>query len=778
MRKSFYISFQSKVILTLLVLLNLPFILVYQVGLELVEDALTHEKENKLMSITRVLDSVLGPEGFDGILRMADATNSTREEKIAILNKALSGATNKITQSSEGLGSGYYSKDLDAIVVYAPSSLYGYTIGLSIPTDHPGRKVMNNNMSMVARGTMVRGNIMNAMLPIERKGKVVGYIWANELEKDVSAQLATLTRDSRYILITCFVLTALVLIFLSRRTVQNIDSVINGVRIMQNDLSHRLPQQKGELNDVVASINDMAQNLNIANQETKRAIAVLQTVMNNMDAAIVVCDPATRRIVYTNPYMLKLLNVQELENKACYSSLYGLSKPCDDCPQVNLFQEGTPNYEPSYHEKYDPTLNRDFLVADRLISWHDGRIVHLRVATDITDRKALMAAETANKAQRDFLARMSHEIRTPMNGVLGMTRLALQENPSPKQHEYLNKIQSSATLLLGIINDILDFSRIEAGAMTIEEKPFPLHETVQKVHELVLPKAKETNTTVSVHLDKTVPAYIMGDSLRISQILLNLLGNATKFTSDGTVELKMHATNLSNGLLRLHCDVSDTGIGMNKVQQKELFKPFSQADISTSRKFGGTGLGLSICKALVELMDGQIDVSSKEGEGSTFSFFLELKPYDEATYSASIEAKPWDDMRYDGYEFLLVEDNELNQEIALAILAEFGITADIANNGKEAVQAFMQKDYALILMDMRMPIMDGTEATLIIRGSDKHDAKTVPIVAMTANAMIEDREESHAIGMNGHIAKPINMDEVKQIFYECLIANKGKPVEY
>ncbi len=773
MRKSRFLSFRYKVILTLLVLINLPFILVYQLGLELIEDVLTHEKENKLMSITRVLDTYLGPDGFDEILIKANAQNLPRESKIAVINKVLRSVTNNVVDSSEGLGAGYYSKELDAILVYGPTTLYDYTTGLSIPEDHPGRTVMNNNAASIARGTMVRGNIINAMLPIERNGKVIGYIWANELEADVSAQLSKLTRDAEYTLIGSIILTAIVLLLLSQRTVKDIDRIISGVRIMQNDLNHRLPAQTGEFNDVVTSINDMATSIASSSQETERAVAVLRSVMNNMDAAIVVCDPATRRIVYANPYVLELWNVQDLENKACYSALYGLSKPCSDCPQVQFFEEGSPSYTPSYHEKYDANLDRDFIIADRLISWHDGRVVHLRVATDITDRKALIAAETANKAQRDFLARMSHEIRTPMNGVLGMTRLALQEDLSPKQEDYLNKIQSSATLLLGIINDILDFSRIEAGAMTIEQKPFLLHDTIHKVYELVLPKAQENHSTIQMDLDESLPTYVMGDSLRLSQVLLNLLGNASKFTQNGIIKLSLHAKTLNDGNLRLHCDVKDSGIGMSKDQQQELFKPFSQADTSTSRKFGGTGLGLSICKALVELMGGQISVSSEEGKGSTFSFFLELAPYDEQSYSSRMEEKPWENVRYDDYEFLLVEDNLVNQEIAIAVLEEFGIKVDTALDGKEAVQAFLNKDYSLILMDMRMPVMDGVEATLIIRSSEKHDAKSVPIVAMTANAMAEDREETTSIGMNGHIAKPIDMNELNKVFYDCLIGNKN-----
>ncbi len=772
MKKPFYTSFQFKVALTLLIVINLPFILISKLGLDLVEESLTQEKENKLLSITRVLDAFLGPDGFQAILDKHKGTYHTREDKIAVLNRELSGITSKVASSSEGLGVGYYSKELDAIITYGPANSYNYTVGLPIPAVHPAWQVMTENKPMVVSGTMVRGDILNAMLPLYRKGEVIGYAWANELEKDVSAQINILVRDAKYTLLISFILTASVLLLLSRRTTRDVDSIIEGVHKIQQDLSHRIPSLKGQFGDVVSSINELAENVNTATEETERAVAVLQSVMNNMDAAIVVCDPSTRRIVYTNPYVLQLWDIDKIESQTCYKTLYDLDHACEDCPQIEFFKDGTPNYAPKYHEKYEPALDRDFLIADRLISWHDGRIVHLRVATDITARKALIAAESANRAQRDFLARMSHEIRTPMNGVLGMTRLAINENPSPKQLEYLNKIQSSASLLLGIINDILDFSRIEAGAMTIEQKPFQLHETVHKVYELVLPKATESNTALNIRIDSSVPTMVMGDSLRLSQVLLNLLGNATKFTFDGTIELIVHSTVLNNNNLRLHCDVIDSGIGMSKEQQQELFKPFSQADTSTSRRFGGTGLGLSICKALVELMNGQISISSEEGQGSTFSFFVELEPYDAKRHEMETQHNPWENTRYDGLKFLLVEDNAVNQEIALAILSEFGIDADVANDGKIAVEAFMENDYALILMDMRMPVMDGVEATINIRNSAKHDAQTVPIVAMTANAMIEDREESLSLGMNGHIAKPIDMDELKKVFYKCLIEDK------
>ncbi len=769
MKKPFYLTFQFKVSLILFVLISAAFLVMAQLEMRLVENTLTKEKERKLIAMTKILDAMLEEGGYDAILRKAHAENAPREEKIRILNEALVGATEKIASASKELGVGYYSKELDAILTYGPKDSYGHLVGQSVGDMHYARQVMDDGQVVVAWGSMVRGNIMNAMLPLKRNGEIIGYVWANELKDDVDTQIAGIIEEAQIILGITFFFMVIVLIAFSRRTVRDIDCIIDGLHKVGDDLSYRIPPLKGELGDVVNSINDMAESVFIATQKTEWARKVLQNVMDNMEAAITVCDPHSSRLIYANTYIHKLTNVDNMENRRCYEALYGRDIPCDGCPQAAFFHEdGSPNHAVFYHEEYNAILDRDFLVADRLITWHDDRLVHLRVATDITDRKALIAAQTANQAQRDFLARMSHEIRTPMNGVLGMTRLALQENPPPKQKNYLNKIQSSAALLLGIINDILDFSRIEAGAMTIEHKSFNMYDVVERVRELVVPRAEENDTQLKVFLDPSVPAYAMGDSLRLSQVLLNLLGNATKFTKKGTVTLNVHAQNLPNNTVRIDCAITDTGIGMTATQQQELFKPFSQADTSTSRKFGGTGLGLSICKALVELMGGEIGVTSTEGEGSTFFFHVILEPYAHEGESASAADAPWMNARYEGYEFLLVEDNIVNQEIALAVLGEFGVNVDVANNGKEAVSMFETKDYALILMDVRMPVMDGMEATRAIRASAKHDANKVPIVAMTANAMEEDKEETRSAGMNGHIAKPIDMDELKQVFYKVL----------
>ena len=768
MKKAF--SFQQKVLLVLLLLMNLPFLLTWYMAKNLTETMVMREKEDKLLAFARVLDARLGPDGYKGILRRHGAENAASKDKIAVLNRELAEITDDVASASPGLGVGYYSLDVDAIVTYGPSAAFGHAVGRAIPPDHPGRIVMSTNKALVRSGTMVRGDILNAMIPVARGGKVIGYIWANELTTDIMTQFSDMTRNLFLFMLLCFGLTVSLLRVLSRRTVKNVDRIIRGVRAMRSDLSQRITGAGGELGEVANSINAMAADINKATEESRRALAVLQSVLSNVDAVVYVCDPHTKRLVYVNEYLRDLLGGKEAQGELCYEVLQGNTEPCSFCPQNRLFdQDGNPNLAPIRWENHNPIMGRDFLVTDRLVTWHDGRLLHMEVATDVTERKALVVAEAANLAQRDFLARMSHELRTPMNGVLGMTRLAMQADPPPAQLEYLKKIQSSASLLLGIINDILDFSRIEAGKLTIEKHPFDLRAMVENIRELILPHTRERNLDFSIMVEDSVPRFAVGDGLRLSQVLLNILGNAAKFTFKGFISLRMSAEPLPSGMLRLHCVMEDSGIGMDEDQQAALFKPFSQADVSTSRKFGGTGLGLSISKALVELMGGTISVSSELERGSLFTVAVELFPLDELPVARDEHARQWEDARYDGYKFLLVEDNGINQEIAVAVLEELGASVDVADNGEEGLLAFLRKDYAVILMDVRMPVMDGLEATRRIRASDKHDAATVPIIAMTANAMQEDRRASKEAGMNGHVAKPLDVDELKRTLFQMLI---------
>jgi PAS domain S-box-containing protein len=383
----------------------------------------------------------------------------------------------------------------------------------------------------------------------------------------------------------------------------------------------------------------------------------------------------------------------------------------------------------------------------------------------------------ASRAKSQFLANVSHEIRTPMNAIIGLAHLALGHAEDPRQRAYLTKIHAAGQILLGIMNDVLDSSKIEAGKLTLEERAFELAPVLGGVRDMSAARAEERGLKVSFSVADDVPAWLVGDSLRLGQVLMNLVGNAVKFTSQGEVAIAVGVARRGSADVELSFRVRDSGIGMTDAQVQALFQPFSQADGSTTRRYGGTGLGLSISKQLVELMKGTLEAESVFGEGSTFTFsamFGVGKAVEGASAAiaaadvageargAHVHGDPDGDAagRLRGLRILVIEDNEINQQIACELLRAAGADVVTARNGWDGVAAVEAATAAfdVILMDVQMPVMDGYEATRALRSGPRWER--LPIIAMTAHAEDDERRRCLAVGMNDHLSKPIKPEEL------------------
>ena len=492
----------------------------------------------------------------------------------------------------------------------------------------------------------------------------------------------------------------------------------------------------------------------------------LEIILNNVESGIAIIDIETRKIMDINPVVVRMYGADrdKIIGQSC-KLLFCVDKGCSI---LDYHQIG------DYSERQFKTESGKIIPIIKSVTKinYNGRPALLENFSDVSQFKMAEEAKSASEAKSRFIANMSHEIRTPLNAITGMTTIGKTAKNVERKDYAFDKIKEATTHMLGVINDILEISKIEANMLELSPVEFNFEKMLQKTAAIINFRIDEKQQKLSVNYDNAIPKSLIADDQRLSQVIVNLLTNAVKFTPEkGTITLDSRCIGQEEDIYTIQISVTDTGIGISDEQQKRLFNSFQQADSTTTRKYGGTGLGLAISKSIVEMMGGKIWITSEPEKGSTFSFTImakkgktaEIINENAAGDSLQTEETPTNiNGLFKGRCIMLVEDVEINREIVLALLEPTQLEIDCAENGVEAVRMFSEdpNKYELIFMDVQMPEMDGYEATRRIRSLDTPKGKTVPIIAMTANAFRENVEQCLAAGMDDHIGKPIDSEKI------------------
>jgi len=556
-------------------------------------------------------------------------------------------------------------------------------------------------------------------------------------------------------------------------------SQLTGDLNIYSEINYTIDADKysGVYEELVVEIKTLVESISLM----KKAVAV----MDYLDTMISVVD-LDYNLLYINKSLADVYGVDKESclGQKCYKAIRGLDGPCPVCRLPEMLPEIASYPVVSYHSQWDECSGMWLGGRAAVINWIDGSQVFLNSVCDETQvenilheiEKQRIEADAANQAKSTFVANMSHEIRTPMNSIMGFSELALDDDISPKTREYLSSINNSAKGLLQIISDILDISKIESGNMTLENIPFDLQELITSCESLISPKAAEKGVELFFYAESSIRNRPCGDPLRLRQVLINLLTNAVKFTDSGVVKLFINIESVTETTITLRFEVNDTGSGMTPEQLAKVFDPFTQADVSTTRKYGGTGLGLSITKKIVEMMGSRLEVESEPGAGTKAFFKVVFDTVNGAddTYASAGAVHKIKKPVFEGV-VLVCEDNHLNQKVIVEHLGKVGLASEIAETGKEGIEKVQkridggEKMYDLIFMDIHMPEMDGIDATPKILELSSE----TPVIAVTANIMTRDIDRYKELGMKDYLGKPFTSQEL----WRCLL-NHLKPLDF